>query len=111
MSKKVREMVSPYKAIFLLPPNTEKKLGDDGWEFSSTGRLPHELLLSVAKSLDLEKGRSYLGMEVYEGAGLKLTAITDERGIEDIYIQVWSRPQEDVVECVRREDMEVFVPC
>jgi hypothetical protein len=104
-------MVSPYKAIFLLPPNSEKTLGDDGWEFSSPGRLSQELLLSLAKTLDLEKGRSYLGMEVYEGAGLKLTAITDERGIENIYIQTWSRPKEDVVECIRREDVEVFVPC
>lgn len=103
-------MVSPYKAIFLLPPKSEKMLGDDGWEFSSPERLPHTLLLSLANTLDLQKGRSCVGMEVYEGAGLKLTAVTDERGIENIFIQIWSRPREDVIESVRRDDVEVFAP-
>lgn len=103
-------MVSPYEAVFLLPPGSKKMLGDDGWEFSSDERVPRTVLLSLAERLDLQKGESYLGMDVYEGRGLKLTAITDEHGIEQIYIQIWSRPKEDVINAVPLEGVEVFVP-
>jgi hypothetical protein len=104
------EMASPYKAVFLLPRRSEKKLGEAGWEYSSSERLPHALLLSLVKDLDLRKEDSYLGMDVYEGTGLKLTAVTDERGIEHIYVQIWSRPREDVVRSVTPDDVEVFAP-
>lgn len=110
MSTKVIDMVSPYKAVFLLPPGSKKELGEDGWEFSSTKRLPRSVLFSLAESLHLKKGESYLGMDVYEGAGLKLTAITDERGIESIYMQIWSRPKEDVIRSITHEGVEVFIP-
>lgn len=103
-------MASPYKVIFLLPLGTEKSLGDCGWEFSSRKRLPPKLLLSLASRLHLHQEPSYLGMEVYEGEGLKLTATIDNRGIEHIYFQLWSRPIEDIQKAVARDEVEVFTP-
>jgi hypothetical protein len=115
------DMTSPYKAVFLLPLGTDKRLGDCGWEFSSRKRLPRTLLLSLANTLHLHKKESYLGMEVYEGGGLKLTAATDTSGIEHIFVQIWARPNEDFVEkwsrrkadvarAVARDEVEVFTP-
>lgn len=51
-----------------------------------------------------------MGMEVYAGEGLKLTATTDKRGIEHIFFQIWSRPIEDVKKAVARDEVEVFTP-
>jgi hypothetical protein len=114
-------MTKPYKAVFLLPLGTDKRLSDCGWEFSSRKRLPPTLLLSLADTLHLHKEQSYLGMDVYEGEGLKLTAVTDRRGIEHVYVQIWSRPKEDFVEMFSRrkddlaravapDEVEVFTP-
>src|SRR4051812_42890978 len=110
MSTERIDMASPYKVVFLLPLGTEKSLGDFGWEFSSRKRLPQTLLLSLASRLHLHQEPSYLGMEVYEGEGLKLTATMDERGIEHIYFQIWSRPLDDVKKAVARDKVEVFTP-
>jgi hypothetical protein len=104
------DMISPYKVFFLLPLGTEKSLGDCGWEFSSRKRLPRTLLLSLASRLHLHEEPSCLGMEVYEGEGLKLTATTDKRGIEHIFFQIWSRPLEDIEKAVSRDEVEVFTP-
>ncbi|TFW34989.1 hypothetical protein [Massilia horti] len=103
-------MTSPYEAVFLLPIGAQKRLGDCGWEFSSSKRLPRALLLSLASTLRLEEGNSYLGMEVYHGEGLKLTAIADRRGIEHIFIQIWSRPKQEIEKAVACDEVEVFTP-
>jgi hypothetical protein len=104
------EMTSPYKAVFLLPPETEKRLGDVGWEFFSSQRLPWKLLHALANELHLHKGNPWLGMEVYEGEGLKLTATADARGIEHVYVQMWARSREDIERAVAQEQVEVFTP-
>lgn len=102
-------MTSPYKAVFLLPPDTEKTLGDFGWEFSSRKRLPRKFLEALTNNLHLCRGEFYLGMEVYEGEGLKLTATTDVRGIEHIYVQLWARSRQEIERAVANEEVEVFL--
>lgn len=104
------DMISPYKPVFLLPLGTDKRLGDCAWEFHSKKRLPRTLLLSLTHILHLNKKEIYLGMEVYEGEGIKMTAITDARGIEHIFFQIWSRRTEDIERALARDGVEAFSP-
>jgi hypothetical protein len=103
-------MTIPYKALFLLPPRTRKRLGDDGWEFSSSHRLPASLPTCLAQALHLRRCPSYLGLDVFEGEGLKLTVTTDRRGVENVHVQARGWPRKELERALALDGVEVFVP-
>jgi hypothetical protein len=49
-------------------------------------------------------------LDVYEGDGLKLTAAIDERGVENVYVQVWSRPRMELERAAAGDGVEIFIP-
>lgn len=90
-------MKKPYKAVFIIPRGATRNLTDAGWEFSTPQRLPLEILFALNRTFHLDKKETYLGMEVYEGKGIKLTAVFDEAGlVENIYIQLSLRTFDEV---------------
>lgn len=103
-------MRRPYQAVFVLPSQTTKGLGECGWEFSSDNRVAPELLKSVVEALHLQERPSSLGLEVYEGDGLRLTAIFDVRGIEHLFFQLRERSPGEVESAVKGAKVEVFAP-
>jgi len=103
-----------YESVFLLPMPTKKQLGEDGWEFESSERLPRELVVTLESGLSLKRGKFYLGQEIYEGEGIKLIVVCDDDGeIENIFIQLRTRTIEEirrVLVDVRFEKVEIFIP-
>lgn len=107
-------MRKSYLAAFLLPIPVTKCLTDVGWEFESTARLPENLITALQGAFDIHANESYLGMDVFEGSGLKLTAARDSEGrIENIFVQLsYRKPEELRAALVSAEfnNVEVFVP-
>lgn len=107
-------MSDKYVAAFLLPKSAEKHLTDSGWEFDSSARLSELLISVLGDAFSTRVCKSYLGMDVFEGRGLKLTAVRDSAGrIENIFAQLrGTKPEElrAVLASASMSDVEVFVP-
>lgn len=103
-------MTSQYRAVFVLPSHTSIRLGECGWEFSSKNRVAPEVLKSLIETMHLQEQPSSLGMEVYEGDGLKLTASVDDQGIEHLFFQLRQRSPREIESVVRGRNVEVFAP-
>lgn len=107
-------MGGSYVAIFLLPTHVTKRLESSGWEFESPARLPEELIKVLTHAYGLRFTKRYLGMEMFDGDSIQVTAIRDARGnIEHVSIQ-WRAQKADNVRAVLNsagfQDVEVFVP-
>lgn len=107
-------MGNVYKSAFLIPASTTKRLGDAGWEFESNERLPRGLLLALERGLSLKSGKSYLGMEILEGDGIKFTISCDSvGGIENIFIQFHTRGIDELRQILADaafDKVDLFVP-
>ncbi|GAB3431278.1 hypothetical protein NX773_12720 [Massilia solisilvae] len=103
-------MTSQYQAVFVLPSQTSMRLGACGWEFSSENRVAPEVLKSLVEAMHLQEQPSTLGMEVYEGDGMKLTASVDDRGIEHLFFQLRQRSPHEIESVIRGRNVEVFAP-
>ena len=83
-------MKGKYQAAFIVPIGANKVLGEDGWEFESTGRLSEEIKDYLIESLRLSFLERYLGIESYVDGDIKMSVIFDENNeIENIYFQLY----------------------
>ncbi len=108
-------MKGSYKAAFILPKDAKKKLGDDGWEFESSQRLPSEVSELLADSLGLKYLESYLGIDVYTNAEMKMSVERDDQSlIEFISFQIYGDVIDEFKEKVRAcswcEQVDNFIP-
>lgn len=82
----VKEM---YQAAFIVPVGADKVLGEDGWMFESSNRLPRGIKDYLVESLKLSFLESYLGIESYLGGNIKMSVhFDDQNEIESIYFQL-----------------------
>jgi hypothetical protein len=106
--------MQPYIAAFLLPSSVTKRLTEDGWEFASPTRLPESLLDVLTSTFELRYVETYLGLDVFQGDGLKITVARDSSGeIENVFVQLRGRSPAELRSCVadaRLDGVEVFVP-
>jgi hypothetical protein len=114
ISHRERIVIKPYLAAFLLPTPVTKCLTAIGWEFESAGRLPEDLIVALQGVFDIHATKTYLGMDVFEGNGLKLTASRDAEGrIESIFVQLRDRRPDELriaLAAAGFNKVEVFVP-
>lgn len=102
-----------YKSLFLLPLSTKKKLGEYGWEFTSTKRIPKEVLPYLEDELLLKEREYRLGMKIFVGDGIQLTAIYDDNfDIENIAMQLRTVSVERIKTILHRRhfNVDIFVP-
>lgn len=103
-----------YTAAFLLPTPVEKDLTDAGWEFASQARLPEQLLSVLIKAFAVRARECYLDMDVFEGQGLKITAVRDAVGqIENVAVQLRGTKADELRAALISAglgEIEVFVP-
>ena len=83
-------MKGKYQAAFIVPIGANKVLGEDGWEFESSGRLSPEIKDYLIESLKLSFFESYLEIESYVGGSIKMSVIFDDQNeIESIHFQLY----------------------
>jgi len=108
-------MKEKYKAAFIVPVGANKILGEDGWEFETSKRIPSEIKDYFIEPLNLRFLESYLGIESYEDGNIKMTVIFDSQGeIENIHFQLY----QDVLSVLSKicqggkvsAEVELFVP-
>lgn len=103
-----------YVAAFLLPTPMTKRLTDAGWEFESSVRLPESLIAVLEDEFYVCHTDTYLGMDVFEGEGVKFTIIRDSSGrIEHIAAQLRGLNPKELsakLASARFRNIEVFVP-
>ncbi|GGJ06222.1 hypothetical protein GCM10007978_49800 [Shewanella hanedai] len=108
-------MKRKYRAAFILPANTNKELGDDGWEFESLERLSNKIMESLVEVLSLKFLESYLGIAVYTNTNVKMSIERDDQNlIEHISFQIYDSAMEGfkkkVKACPWYEQIDCFVP-
>ncbi|WP_137822343.1 hypothetical protein [Pseudomonas sp. D(2018)] len=107
-------MKPAYKAAFLIPCNSKKTLGEDGWVIESPNRLSKSIADTVCNNLKLTFKESYENCTVYEGHKIKATVIHDEKGeIEQIYLQLFRKNTKELKEALSnttRQEIEIFIP-
>jgi len=83
-------MKGKYQAAFIVPVGANKVLGEDGWEFESSGRLSLKIKDYLVESLKLCFLESYLGIESYVDGNMKMSIIFDAQNeIESIHFQLY----------------------
>jgi len=83
-------MKGKYQAAFIVPVGANKVLGEDGWEFESSGRLSEEIKDYLIRLLKLSFLESYLGIESYVDGDVKMLVIFDDHNeIESIHFQLY----------------------
>ena len=81
-------MKGRYRATFVIPLDAHRVLGDAGWEFFSSNRIPQDVVDVLMAELVLVKSGAYLGMEEFSGENAKATVLLDEQGqVESIYFR------------------------
>ena len=108
-------MSDSYKAVFLIPVLSNKKLDDDGWFFESSERLKSDVISKIQKSLNLNFKEEYYGTVVYEGNGVKASVFYDDNHqIEQIYLQIYGVSCLQIIDDIKDQfvssNVEVFVP-
>lgn len=106
-------MEDKYTTAFLLPNNSKKFLGDDGWEFESKSRIP--IAIETALNEQLNRCEAASDCATYEGQGLKVDVFKDKRGeIENIYIRFYDGQSPEVPGFLKNIEsigqLEFFVP-
>lgn len=83
-------MKGKYRATFVVPLGAERILGDAGWEFFSSDRIPQDVVCLLMAELSLTKSDAYLGMEEFSGENAKANVLLDEQGqVEAIYLKAY----------------------
>lgn len=108
-------MRGKYEAAFILSNGLKKVLGEDGWEFKGTERIPPDILGFLINVLGLTLSDSYLGMERYTGENLQATVIyDDERAIEQVALQIYNDTRQQLINMFAdsnyRESNDLFFP-
>ncbi|MGZ8171874.1 MULTISPECIES: hypothetical protein [Methylobacter] len=82
-------MKEKYKAAFIIPVGAKKTLGEDGWEFETSQRLPTELSTFLVNELNLKFLESYSDSDIYINESIKMTVAYDhDKLIELVYFQL-----------------------
>jgi hypothetical protein len=108
-------MKGKYQAAFILPVGANKVLGEDGWEFEGSARLPEEVKDYLIQSLKLSFLESYLGIESYVDGDIKMSVIFDDQNeIESIHFQLYGGSLAILSEACQNRRMsskaELFIP-
>lgn len=106
-------IISSYRALFILPNGTYKKLTEDGWKFSSPQRIHESQLTCLLEVSSLYIAARYLDMRSYKNSNIDIIAIEDdEHRIEHIYVKVrmdYERYLVAIYQCLDDEN-ELFIP-
>ena len=81
--------LNKYTAAFLIPVSACKMLGEDGWEFESSERLPIEVAEYLIAALRLNFVEMYSGIKRYIGDHIGMSIFLDDNNeVDNIYFQV-----------------------
>ena len=108
-------MKGKYQSGYILPKNTKKILGDDGWDFETYTYLSEQIKKSLIKSLGLKYLESYLGIDVYTNKNIKMLVTHDgNKFIEFINFQIYEDNLNDLKSKLKSntwyDDVELFIP-
>jgi hypothetical protein len=108
-------MKRKYQAAFIVPVGANKVLGEEGWEFGSSTRLPGEIKDYLVQSLKLSFLESYLGIESYADSNIKMSVIFDDKNkIESISFQLYGDALAILTEVCQGNrlpsEAELFIP-
>lgn len=108
-------MKRKYQAAFILPAGARKKLGEDGWEFETSNRLPLEFKECLIDSLGLSFLSEKLEIEIYSGFELEVSFFYDvDQQIEFVHIKVYGDGWPSTLSVIRDLKLagawELFVP-
>ncbi|WP_155920473.1 hypothetical protein [Methylobacter luteus] len=108
------DMKEKYKAAFIIPVDTQKTLGEDGWEFETSKRLSSELSVFLADALNLRFLESYADSGIYMNDNIKMTITYDpNKLIEFVYFQLVGDALSTLKTVFARdifENSELFIP-
>ncbi len=102
-----------YSVAFLMPCNTVRILGSDGWEFESDLRIPVEVEALLKK--ECSTSETTADYSSYEYDNLKVGVIKDADGaIENIYFRFYGGAEPELPaflsEASQLYDLEFFIP-
>ncbi|MBL1274778.1 MAG: hypothetical protein COB30_001700 [Ectothiorhodospiraceae bacterium] len=85
-------MKGKYQAAFLVPAETLKFLGEDGWEFESENNVPENIKDFLTDVLALEFLKVDLGIAYYVNDIIQASLFydEDEENIEHVYFQIYN---------------------
>ncbi len=106
-------MSSRYSVGFLIPQNSSRVLGNDGWEFESDSRLPSIIESLLKENLSLVETSP--DFSAYEGRGLKVSVLKDQKGeIENIYFRFYDGVASELPGFLQpyqsNENLDFFIP-
>ena len=106
-------MMGKYSVAFLIPCNTVRFLGGDGWEFESDLRIPEEVEALLKK--ECPTSETAADYSSYEYHNLKVGVIKDADGaIENIYFRFYGGVEPELPaflnEVSRLYDLDFFIP-
>lgn len=108
-------MKEKYLAAFIIPSGAKKLLGDGGWEFENSKRLPVDIKSHLVRSLKLSFLEDYLGVESYVNNSMKMSVLFDDQNeIESIHFQLNGDSFITLIEVCQGVEMpsdaELFIP-
>jgi hypothetical protein len=108
-------MKKKYLAAFLVPIGANKVLGEDGWEFESSQRLPEDVAELLIAELKLDFVEMYSGIKKYVGDNISMSIfLDDDNEMENIYFQVFGNSLKALTELCQdpqvSSNSEMFVP-
>lgn len=89
-------MKGEYEAAFLIPAESSKYLGEDGWEFKSENYIPEKIKSFLTDVLALEILKVDLGIAYYVNDIFQASLFYDdaEENIEHVYFQIYNDKME-----------------
>lgn len=107
-------ILSRYKAAFLIPSLSKRLLNESGWEFESNERIPFHILINFFEEFSLNLSEKYSGLAVYLNDDIKATIFYDDAGnIEYVYFQVFHEVIDKLklfFDSLSMNGMELFIP-
>ena len=84
-------MGKQYKAIFLLPLESRKRLTEYGWEFDSQNKISSDVTFHLLGMLKMVFLKSRNSIDYYEGKDIEALIFKSEvgEGIESIYFKLY----------------------
>ncbi|MBO9492017.1 hypothetical protein J7384_16775 [Endozoicomonas sp. G2_1] len=102
-----------YKAVFVLPKETEKKLGEYGWEFNSKTPMDIQIVNALlAEFPELVKGET--DVNTFRKADLIIDIVNESSNADYMYIRDYSDNKSNLNKIVSlfgdNPKLDVFVP-
>lgn len=104
-----------YEAAFILPLPNEKRLTDDGWEFSADTRLPEATRIFLATTLGMQPLERFAGEQHFVSPEVDASALEDDSGaIELVHIKLYDMRAEHLLKMFDASSLaattELFFP-